>query len=54
MQLRDGSRLSLDGHLAGSLRNIARSVALNGIQDAVLNGRLNSNGLEAMPPRSLA
>ena len=36
-QLRDGSRLGPDGHLAVSLRNIARTVTLNGIQDAVLD-----------------
>ena len=37
-QLRDGRRLSLDRHLAVSLRNISRAVPLNGIQDAVLDG----------------
>jgi len=46
-QLRDGSRLGLDAHLAVSLRHIARTVTLNGIQDAVLNACLNANGLEA-------
>src|SRR5664280_1265915 len=48
--LLDGRRLGLDGHLAVSLRNIARAEALNGVQDAVLNACLNANGLEAMPP----
>src|SRR5665647_722173 len=45
-QLRDGSRLRLDGHLAVSLSNIARTVALNGIQDAVLDAGLNAGGKE--------
>jgi len=34
-QLSDGSRLCLNGHLAVSLGNIARTVALNGIQDYI-------------------
>src|SRR5665213_3928407 len=46
-QLSDGSRLCLNRYLAASLRNIARTVTLNGIQDAVLNACLNANGLEA-------
>jgi hypothetical protein len=49
-QLRDGSRLRLDGHVAVALSNIARMVTLNGIQDAMLDACLNANGLEAMPP----
>ena len=49
-QLRDGRRLRLDGHLAVALSNIARTMALNGVQDAVLNACLNANGLEAVPP----
>jgi hypothetical protein len=36
-QLGDGSRLGLDGHLAVSLRNTSRTVALNEIQNAVLD-----------------
>ena len=51
-QLRDSRRLRLDGHLAVSFRNIARTVTLNGIQDAVLNASLNANGREAMLPRT--
>jgi hypothetical protein len=50
-QLRDGCRLRLDGHFGVSLRNIARRVSLNGIRNAMLNARLNADGLEAMPPR---
>jgi hypothetical protein len=50
-QLSDGRCLRLDGHLAVSLRNIARTVPLNGIQDAVLNSCLNADCLEAMPRR---
>jgi hypothetical protein len=46
-QLRDGSRLRLDGHLAVSLRNIARAMPLNGVQNAMLN----ADGLEAMLPQ---
>jgi hypothetical protein len=34
-QLSDGRCLRLDGHLAVSLRNIARTVPLNGIQDYI-------------------
>jgi hypothetical protein len=49
-QLRDSSRLRLDGHLAVALSNIARMVTLNRIKDAVLDARLNANGLEAMTP----
>jgi len=45
--------LRLDGHLAVSLRRIARTVPLNGVQDAVLNACLNANRLEAMPPPSI-
>jgi len=41
-QLRDGSRLGLDAHLAVSLRNIARTVPLNGVQNAVLNARVRN------------
>jgi hypothetical protein len=36
-RLRDGRRLSLDRHLAVSLSNTARTMALNGIPDAMLN-----------------
>ena len=39
------------GHASISLRNIARTVLLNGIQNAMLNACLNADGLEAMPPR---
>ena len=49
-QLRDGSRLGLDAHLAVSLSNIPRTVTLNGVKDAVLNAGLNANSLEAVPP----
>lgn len=48
--LRDCRRLGLDAHLAVLLRDIARTLALNGIQNAMLNVYLNADGLEAMPP----
>ena len=44
------SMLFLLSHLAVSLSNIARTVALNGIQDAVLDACLDADRLEAMPP----
>jgi hypothetical protein len=47
-QLGDSRRLGLDGHLAVPLRNIARTVPLNGIQDAVFDAGLNAGGLEAV------
>jgi hypothetical protein len=33
------------------LRNIARTVPLNGVQNAVLDVRLNADSLEAVTPR---
>src|ERR1700745_787904 len=44
--------LGPDAHLAISLPNIARTVSLNGVQDAVLDACLNASGLEAMSPHS--